>query len=118
MSGPVKACGSDEERTRDDNPASVGEGILDRKSDKEGGGDDGDLGGLDAEIKSEKTGGEGSGGELQILESAGEAEAVDEAEKEHEDETPSGWARVEKVFDGNGGNAESDDRFDDRGTDF
>lgn len=91
---------------------------MDGKSDKEGGGDDGDLGGLDAEIKSEKTGGEGGGGELQFLESAGEAEAVNEAEKEHEGETPSGWARVEKVFDGDGGNAESDDGFDDRRADF
>lgn len=118
MNGPEKASGSDENRSWNDNPASVGEGILDRKSDKEGGGDDGDLGGLDAEIKSEKTGGEGGGGELQFLESAGEAEAVNEAEKEHEGETPSGWARVEKVFDGDGGNAESDDGFDDRRADF
>ncbi len=118
MNGPIEAGGCDEERSWNDDPAFVGEGILDGKSDKEGGGDDGDLGDLDADIESEKAGGEGCGREVKILEGAGEAEAVDEAKKEHENEAPSSWARVEKVFDGNGGDTEGDDRFYNRRTDF
>ena len=98
--GPEEAGDGDQGGGRDDDPAAVLFLVLDPEGGGDSEADDGELAEFDPEVEAEEGTDDGAGGDAFVDEALGEAEAVDQAEDEDQEDAELTVGRAEDVFQG------------------